>query len=135
MIIQVYRFRNRKVDNMKSLKQSQKRTAADNKALRDSVSAIIDNVCTDGDKALQEYNKTFDGCERENLRVSPEEIQAAYEQLTEQEIDDLRTAISSIFHSTDTDRSCKSSRCKAYNSLLPCNERYDADSPEDSGWC
>lgn len=81
---------------MKILKESQKRTAADNKALRDSVSAIIDNVCTNGDDALKEYNKTFDGCDRENLRVSPEEIQNAYEQLTETEIDDLRTALSHI---------------------------------------
>lgn len=81
---------------MKTLKESQKRTAADNKALRDTVSGIIEHVCACGDAALQEYNSKFDGCDRKNLRVSREEIQEAYEQMNAQEIEDLKTALSHI---------------------------------------
>lgn len=81
---------------MKTLKESQKRTAADNKALRDTVADMIEHVCADGDVALQEYNSKFDGCNRKNLRVSREEIEAAYDKLDAQEIEDLKTALSHI---------------------------------------
>lgn len=78
------------------LKKSKPRTAADKKKLRDTVAEIIDNVCENQDKALKEYNKKFDGCDRETLRVSPQEIQEAYKELTPQEIEDLRTAMENI---------------------------------------
>lgn len=81
---------------MKTLKESQKRTAADNKALRDTVAGMIEHVCADGDVALQEYNSKFDGCNRKNLRVSRKEIEAAYAKLDAQEIEDLKTALSHI---------------------------------------
>lgn len=81
---------------MKTLKESQKRTAADNKTLRDTVAGMIEHVCAEGDAALQEYNSKFDGCNRKNLRVSREEIEAAYEKLDAQEIEDLKTALSHI---------------------------------------
>lgn len=81
---------------MKILKESQKRTAKDQKTLRDAVSAIIDNVCENQDEALLYYNREFDGCERANLRVSKEEISAAYEQLSTQEIDDIKAAMTNI---------------------------------------
>lgn len=81
---------------MKTLKESQKRTAADNKALRDTVAGMIEHVCANGDAALLEYNSKFDGCNRKNLRVSREEIKAAYDKLDAQEIEDLKTALSHI---------------------------------------
>lgn len=81
---------------MKTLKESQKRTAADNKALRDTVAGMIEHVCADGDAALLEYNSKFDGCNRKNLRVSREEIKTAYDKLDAQEIEDLKTALSYI---------------------------------------
>ncbi|MCD8078780.1 MAG: histidinol dehydrogenase, partial [Lachnospiraceae bacterium] len=81
---------------MKILKKAQERTAADDRALRDTVTGIIDNVCANGDAALREYNRTFDGCGRECLRVSREEIKAAYAQLTEQELSDLKEARANI---------------------------------------
>ena len=81
---------------MKTLKESQKRTAADNKALRDTVAGMIEHVCADGDAALLEYNSKFDGCNRKNLRVSRKEIEAAYAKLDAQEIEDLKTALSHI---------------------------------------
>ncbi|MCD8053755.1 MAG: histidinol dehydrogenase [Lachnospiraceae bacterium] len=81
---------------MKIIKKAQERTAADDRALRDTVTGIIDNVYANGDAALREYNRTFDGCERECLRVSREEIEAAYAQLTEQELSDLKEARANI---------------------------------------
>lgn len=43
------------------------------------VADIIKNVRENGDKALKEYALKFDGAEIENLRVTAEEIDAAYE--------------------------------------------------------
>ncbi len=43
------------------------------------VADIIKNVRENGDKALKEYALKFDGAEIENLRVTAEEIEAAYE--------------------------------------------------------
>lgn len=42
------------------------------------VSDIIKNVKENGDKALKEYSAKFDGCEIQNLKVTAEEIEAAY---------------------------------------------------------
>lgn len=81
---------------MKILKKSKERTAEDNRALRDSVTAIIDDVCQRGDTALREYNEKFDDCRRQMLRISREEIEEAYQQITEQELSDLRMAKSNI---------------------------------------
>ena len=81
---------------MKILKESKKRTPADTRALRDTVSDIIDQVCTRGDEALKEYNLKFDQCSRDFLRVSPEEIRDAYSQLDSQELDDMKTALGNI---------------------------------------
>ena len=67
---------------MKILKKSKERTAEDNRALRDSVTAIIDDVCQRGDTALHEYNEKFDDCHRDVLRISREEIEQAYAQIT-----------------------------------------------------
>lgn len=81
---------------MKILKESKKRTPADTRALRDTVSDIIDQVCTRGDEALMEYSLKFDQCSRDSLRVSPEEIQNAYSQLDSQELEDMKTALGNI---------------------------------------
>ena len=71
---------------MKILNKAKERTAADRKLLRDTVTGIIDRVCLEGDAALKEFNERFDGCRRELLRVSREEIEAARAKLTEQEL-------------------------------------------------
>ncbi|MBB6478606.1 histidinol dehydrogenase [Spirochaeta isovalerica] len=50
----------------------------------DTVSQIIDNVKSNGDKALYEYNRDFDGVkpEKYNLRVSAEEFEEAESSLS-----------------------------------------------------
>lgn len=81
---------------MKLLKLSQERTEEDRRELSRIVQEIIDNVRANGDEALKEYGKKFDQCERESIRVSPEEVKEAYTQLTEAEIADLEAAAANI---------------------------------------
>ena len=77
---------------MKELKSSKKRTEADRTALRQVVGDIIDRVIKDGDAALQEYNKQFDQCDRQALRISKQEIEEAYQQVSDEELSDIKKA-------------------------------------------
>lgn len=61
-----------------------------------SVAKIIQAIRTRGDSALVEYNTQFDGNSRTALRVTREEIDAAYARMTRQELDDLRKAADHI---------------------------------------
>ena len=61
-----------------------------------SVAKIIQAIRTRGDSALVEYNTQFDGNSRTALRVTREEIDAAYARMTRQELDDLRQAADHI---------------------------------------
>ena len=81
---------------MEILKKAQKRTAEDNRALRNTVSEIIDRITEEGDAALREYSEKFDGFRRASFRVSREEIDRAYEMMTAQEIQDLKDAKANI---------------------------------------
>lgn len=81
---------------MKELKASKKRTEADRSRLRQSVTDIIGQVRERGDQALLEYNRGFDQCERENLRISAEEIEEAYRQVTAEEVADIKKAAANI---------------------------------------
>ena len=53
---------------------------------------IIERVTEEGDKALRDYNRTFDGCERENLRITEDEIRKAYDKVALSETEDMRKA-------------------------------------------
>ena len=81
---------------IKVLKKSKKRTEADRSQLRQTVAGIIDNVIKNGDDALKEYNKKFDGCEREVLQISKEEIEAAYAKVSEEDLADIKAAAANI---------------------------------------
>jgi len=81
---------------IRELKPSKKRSEKDRSDLRSAVGAIIDNVLENGDKALIEYNEKFDACHRNDLRVSREEIEAAYAAVPQQEVDDIRKAAANI---------------------------------------
>ncbi len=67
-----------------------------------TVSEIIDRVRREGDRALFDYTLKFDGfaLQPENIRVTKEEIAAAYEQLDEQLIRVIRRSAENIraFH-------------------------------------
>ena len=71
---------------MRYIKKGKERTKEDTRALRQTVSAIIENVQENGDAALREYSEKFDGFVRDSIRVSREEINAAYARLTAEEL-------------------------------------------------
>ena len=81
---------------IKVLKQSKTRTEEDRSQLRQAVSEIIENVVKNGDEALKEYNAKFDRCEREFLRISKEEIEAAYAQVSAEDLEDIKNAAGNI---------------------------------------
>lgn len=81
---------------MKIIKKAKERTAEDDRQLRNTVADIIEHVRDKGDEALAEYSQKFDGYVRENLRVSQEEIKAAYDQILPEELEDLKAALSNI---------------------------------------
>ena len=71
-----------------------------------SVAEIIRNVRGSGDRALLEYNARFDGSDRTELRVTREEIDSAYAQMTERELSDLRQATEHIRAFARAQRDC-----------------------------
>lgn len=81
---------------MKTIKSAKQRTEADRSKLRHSVTDMIWHVREKGDEALKEYNKKFDGCERESLRISRSEIEEAYSQVTAEEAAVIRKAAANI---------------------------------------
>jgi len=56
----------------------------------DYVRPIIDDVKTRGDAAVKEYTEKFDKVKLDCLKVAPEEIQEAYKQVTQEQIEALR---------------------------------------------
>ena len=81
---------------MKIIKKAKERTAEDNRKLRGIVSDIIDNVCENGDEALRQYSQRFDDCVRTNMRVTREEIDAAYARIDPQDLEDMKAAKANI---------------------------------------
>lgn len=70
------------------------------------VAEMIYNVRTSGDRALLEYNIRFDDNDRTEFRVTRDEIDAAYRQMTEQELRDLRQAAENIRAFARAQRDC-----------------------------
>ncbi len=81
---------------MKELKKAKPRTLASADTLTDDVRAIIDRVRAEGDKVIYELNEKFDDCRRDALRVSADEIQEAYEQVDDKEIEEIKAAAANI---------------------------------------
>ncbi|ARK32048.1 histidinol dehydrogenase [Halalkalibacter krulwichiae] len=69
-------------------------------AQREAVEAIIEQVRQKGDTALRELTKKFDGASLEQFRVTKEELEGAYSQISEDLLQALREAIVNIrdFH-------------------------------------
>lgn len=81
---------------MKVLKAARVRTEEDKKKLTQTVGDMIEDVKKRKDEALREYSQRFDGSTRKSFLVTREEIREAYEQLTAQEIEDLKKAAEHI---------------------------------------
>ncbi len=81
---------------MEIIKSAITRANDDNPQLTANVADIIARVRREGDAALVDYNTRFDGNSRKDLQVTRQEIDEAYAQLSQQEIDDLKAAAANI---------------------------------------
>ncbi len=70
---------------LKQGKQAEEK-AIDNQKVKGIVENIISDIERRGDEAVSQYSGQFDKWTPESFRLSREEIDACYEQLTEQEI-------------------------------------------------
>ena len=77
-----------------------KRSEQDVNNVLDIVSDILDNVKENGDQAIRQYTEKFDGVTIENLKVSKDEIEEAYDTLDDGLLMALKQAASNIekFH-------------------------------------
>lgn len=91
---------------MKILKQAEKKTYQRDAALTHTVMDIIENVQTNGDKALIEYAAKFDHMDIDTVRISPEQVKAAYEQVDEETIETIRFAAGQIRFFAEKQREC-----------------------------
>lgn len=60
--------------------------------VRETVEGIIADIEANGDAAVGKYAERFDGFVPESFRLSPEDIQACIDALSERELDDIRFA-------------------------------------------
>lgn len=81
---------------MKVIKGSKVRQESERRELAHTVAGIIDKVRNEGDAALKEYNRNFDNCSRETLRISREEIEEAYRQVGDEDVENIRAAAANI---------------------------------------
>ena len=75
---------------MNVLKQPTKKTYERDAQLTQTVMDIIDHVRKDGDQALLDYAAKFDHVELDSVRVSPETVKAAYEQVDPDTLEAIR---------------------------------------------
>jgi histidinol dehydrogenase len=82
-----------RVTNIVSLKRSLETGTEEQ---RQQVLAIIDDVKRNGDQALKEYTKRFDGVSLDSLQVSEAEIAQAYEKIDDEIVQVIREAADNI---------------------------------------
>lgn len=71
-----------------------------------AVSRIIRQVQEDKDQAVQELTKEYDGVELPSLTIAPQEIQKAYELVSEQTLDSIKFAADQIRYFATKQREC-----------------------------
>ncbi len=91
-----------KLSDIEEVKNRLGRITDEDKQINSVVSDIISDIKKRGDEALFEYTKKFDGFElnEENIRVSKEEIDAAYKSISQELISTLEKSAKNIkaFH-------------------------------------
>ena len=82
------------------LNETIKRSEQDVNNVLGTVSEILDDVRNNGDKAVKSYTEKFDGVKLDDLKVSDEEIEKAYDTLDDSLLKALKQAASNIekFH-------------------------------------
>lgn len=91
---------------MKILKEAKSKTYERTEKLSDAVRNIIKEIKQNGDCAIRELNHRFDGIERQELRISPAEIEAAYKIVAPDTIKYLQFAASQITFYAEKQLSC-----------------------------
>ena len=61
-------------------------------AVRQTVETILADIAARGDEAVREYSAKFDKLERDDFRLSRQEIEACLSQLTKRDIEDIKFA-------------------------------------------
>ncbi|MEG1912896.1 MAG: histidinol dehydrogenase [Cloacibacillus sp.] len=89
---------------MKIIKEARPRSGRDSLKLRETVAAMIEKVREEGDAALCGFNHRFDGNDRQNFRLTAEEIKAAYAQVSLHEIKNMKRAAANIKNFAEAQR-------------------------------
>lgn len=82
--------------SLKTLKSAAHITYNRTAELSQNVANIINTVRQNGDKALWEFGKKFDGCDTPNLRITPTQIENAYKQVSSETVEQLQFAAKQI---------------------------------------
>lgn len=82
--------------NVEIIKKAEKKTYERSKELSDAVSEIIDQVRNDGDLALIKLAEKFDKINLESIKVTKDDIQKAYEQISKETITHFEFAAKQI---------------------------------------
>lgn len=91
---------------MKCIKEATAKTYGKDLATINAVAEIIENVRTNGDAEIYALSKKFDNLELDAIRVSPETVQAAYEQTSSETIEALKAAAEQIRFYAQKQLSC-----------------------------
>ncbi|MDQ0204318.1 histidinol dehydrogenase [Pectinatus haikarae] len=81
---------------MEILKQAEQKTYERTAELIENVGAIIKNVRQNGDEALKELSRKFDGIELDAIRIAPQQIKAAYDMVSPETVEYLKFAAKQI---------------------------------------
>lgn len=91
---------------MEIIKQAEKKTFERDAALTKTVADIIENVKKQGDQALLDYAAKFDKIQMDTVKISAEEVQAAYQELDEETLQAIRFAAGQIRFFAEKQREC-----------------------------
>ena len=70
--------------------------SAGNRELLEYVKPIVDEVAEQGDKAVQLFTERFDKVKLDSFKVTPDEVQAAYSKVTQEQVEALRESRSRL---------------------------------------
>lgn len=91
---------------MKVYKEAERSSAGEKASVGQVVREIIDNVQTGGDEKIFELGERFDGLRVGSLRVAHETVEAAYNRVSRELVEDLRFAARRIGDFAEHQRSC-----------------------------
>ncbi len=80
--------------------------AADNKKVSDSVEHILSDIAKRGDDAVRELSNKFDKFDRDDYRLSDQEIQDCLDQVPDRDLEDLKFAQTQVRQFAQHQRAC-----------------------------